>query len=186
MALAVRLRRQVNARAYNADGTLRSDYITYDSRNDDALVNRLCQALLAGNTIKNSCKLSGVDVSDFYRWMRDGVDAPEDSVPRTFFLRASAAMAEAEHRNVMLIQKAATRSWQAAAWFLERRNPEAYGRRERVEVANADGEVFVTGTASDQVLNDEEKLAALRGVLKRRPELHFSIPDEVVEVAREG
>ena len=34
-------------------------------------------------------------------------------------------------RNVALIQKAAKDNWQAAAWYLERRYPEDYGRREQ-------------------------------------------------------
>ena len=48
--------------------------------------------------------------------------------------------ADAHARNLGLIQKAAQDgTWQAAAWFLERRYPELYGRTVRTEVSGPQG-----------------------------------------------
>ena len=52
------------------------------------------------------------------------------------------ALAEWESRDVLLIGEAAKSDWRAAAWRLERRLPAVYGRRERHEIANAEGEPF--------------------------------------------
>jgi hypothetical protein len=50
------------------------------------------------------------------------------------------AQADAETRNVALIAKAAQDgTWTAAAWWLERKYPERWGRKERHEVTGKDG-----------------------------------------------
>ena len=41
----------------------------------------------------------------------------------------AAAMAEAEALHVGVIATAARKSWQASAWFLERKYPQKWGRR---------------------------------------------------------
>lgn len=107
--------------------------------------------------------------------MQEGETAEEGSLARTFYERVEKACAEAEHRNVMVIQKASGKSWQAAAWWLERRNPEEYGRKDRVDVGNAGNNPFLTGNVGEHTLNDEEKLAALRGILSRKPDLKLAI-----------
>ena len=61
------------------------------------------------------------------------------------------ARAEAETRNVFLIQKAAKDgTWQAAAWWLERTSPKRWGRFVRTEISGPDeGPVHVVVTARD-------------------------------------
>jgi hypothetical protein len=44
------------------------------------------------------------------------------------------ALAEAESRDLATILKASAKNWTAAAWRLERRYPERYGRFDRVKV----------------------------------------------------
>jgi hypothetical protein len=44
------------------------------------------------------------------------------------------AVAESESRDLATILKAAQSQWQAAAWRLERRFPEKYGRNDRLKV----------------------------------------------------
>lgn len=151
-----------------------------DRRFDDKVVKKVCDALIAGNTYTNAARLAGISKDALYRWRKEGEQAPEGCRAKEVYDRIEAACAEAEHRNVMVIQKAAGsgKSWQAAAWFLERRNPAEYGRRERVEVGNADGGVFLTGSVDEGTLNDEEKLAALRGVLSRKPDLKLALTQE--------
>jgi hypothetical protein len=60
------------------------------------------------------------------------------------------AESEAEVRMVAHVLKAATDgTWQAAAWWLERRRPTDYGRRDRVELT---------------IRQQAEKLAAEMGI----------------------
>jgi hypothetical protein len=48
------------------------------------------------------------------------------------------ALAEAEMSSLAKVRAAAGSDWKAAAWFLERRAPDRWGRR-RVEVTGPDG-----------------------------------------------
>ena len=73
----------------------------------------ICDALRAGNTRRDSVHYAGISEDTFANWLRDNSDFSED------IQKAEAAVAL---RNVALIQKAASDgTWQAAAWWLERR-----------------------------------------------------------------
>jgi len=72
------------------------------------------------------------------------------------------ARARAEMREVLLIVQHAKSDWRAAAWMLERRRPERYGRRQRVEHITPDGPLRVNLT----LLTDAE-LTSLRAVLEK-------------------
>jgi hypothetical protein len=54
---------------------------------------------------------------------------------RTFSDAVEKAEGEAESRFLTQVARAATTgTWQAAAWWLERRHPDEYGRRERMDI----------------------------------------------------
>lgn len=89
---------------------------------------RLMEALRAGNTRRASCAYAGIDQDTLANWMRKFSDF-SDAIEK--------AEADAEIRNVAIIQKAASESWQAAGWWLERRRPADY--RQRQELTGADG-----------------------------------------------
>ena len=72
-------------------------------------------------------------------------------------------MAEAQNRNVVLIQKAAQTNWQASAWYLERSDPTNWGKRERHEVSGPDGKPIETVAITEQALDD----ASLETVLTK-------------------
>ena len=53
------------------------------------------------------------------------------------------AEAEAEVESVALIRRSAQDGqWQAAAWFLERRKPSDWGRKDRHEIGGINGEAI--------------------------------------------
>ena len=56
-----------------------------------------------------------------------------------------------KRRNIGLIQKAAEKTWQASAWWLERRYNEEYGKRERIDMKQ-------THKVDKQTIEDMEKL----------------------------
>lgn len=86
---------------------------------------RLLDALRAGNTRKAACQYAGVAQDAFNRWLVRFADFA-DVVKK--------AEADAEVRHVANIAKASQDGvWQASAWWLERRRPDDYGRRDRVE-----------------------------------------------------
>lgn len=116
---------------------------------DDARKERLLEALRAGNYIETACAYAGVSKSSFYNYLaqarkareKDGQPLSEHETWALELLDAvEKARADAEVRNVHLIQQAAQGgTWQAAAWFLERSMPQKWARREKVEMSGPDG-----------------------------------------------
>jgi hypothetical protein len=80
---------------------------------------------------------AGVTERCLYQWLakgRKGAKGNEEYVQ--LFQAVQKAEADAVARNVALVQKAGAKTWQAAAWWLERRYPEEFGanRRELAEL----------------------------------------------------
>jgi hypothetical protein len=72
--------------------------------------------------------------------MEQGADSESEQIYQEFREAVEKAKAEAEVRDVTLIDKAAKDgSWQAAAWKLERKFPNKWGRVNRTEISGPDG-----------------------------------------------
>lgn len=135
---------------------------------DKPKLKRLCDALLAGNTTQIACALAGLGETTFYRWMKEAEDAPKGHPLRQFRESIKRAIAEARHRNMMIIQKAAPKDWRAAAWFLERSDPKNWGRRRYMQVGgDADAPPIPKAEIPDKELSQEERLTVVRNMLKR-------------------
>lgn len=100
---------------------------------------KLLEAIRAGNYIQTACTYAGISKQTYYNWKHtaETPDAPEWAVD--LFDAIENARAQAEVRNVALIQRAATTQWQAAAWWLERSFPQQFGRINRVEMSGPEG-----------------------------------------------
>ena len=85
---------------------------------------RVLEAITGGATRTAAALHAGIDERTLYRWMDRYVSFASD---------LTRAEADAELRCTALIQRAAEIDWRAAAWWLERRRPDEYGRRERVD-----------------------------------------------------
>ncbi len=112
---------------------------------------RIYQAIRAGNYKEVACQFAGISGTTLRNWVNRGKESREkgnDKCRYYYFLRGlEEAEAEAEVRNVAVIQKAAEKQWQASAWILERRHPERWARndKQRLEVK---AEVDVNDTSS--------------------------------------
>ena len=110
----------------------------------------IVQAVRAGSYLDDAAILAGISRDTLFLWLRHGRDAQtlqdsgetlddRQSLYLNFFNAVETARAQAQLRNVAIIQKAANEgTWQAAAWFLERTNPRKWGRHETVEIGVAD------------------------------------------------
>jgi len=87
------------------------------------IIQELIKYIEAGNYVETACDAVGISKDTFYRWMKEKSDF-SDAIKK--------AESKAIARNVMIIQKAAQTSWQAAAWFLERKDYERWGRKELI------------------------------------------------------
>lgn len=99
---------------------------------------RLVEAVRAGAHYGLAAQYAGIDRTTFQRWLQKG----REGDPLFADLVAEIEQAEAQNAvvNLGLIRKAAMAgTWQAAAWILERRHPQMYGRtvvEQRVEMVS--------------------------------------------------
>lgn len=86
---------------------------------DPTIITQLETVLSSGATVKDACAYVGIHVDTFYDWCNKDSEF-SDSMKK--------ARAQAKVASVAVIRKAAQSNWQAAAWFLERSDPENWGR----------------------------------------------------------
>lgn len=93
---------------------------------------KICDALRAGNTRTASAAYAGIGMTTFHVWMDKGRRA-KSGIHRDFRDAVEKAEADAEVRHVAIITKASEKSWQAAAWWLERRRHKDWRQRKDVD-----------------------------------------------------
>ena len=95
---------------------------------NDELQEKICEGVRLGLTPERAAVLAGIHRDTFYDWKAKG----EKAKTGRFFDFSDAvkkAQIRFEEDNLEIIRKAARgRTWQAAAWLLERRMPERYSR----------------------------------------------------------
>lgn len=112
-------------------------------------------ALENGCTRRAAAGAGGIHHATLYRWM-DGDATFRDAVEK--------AENVAEARATTLVVKAAYEgTWTAAAWWLERRRPEQYGRRLAVDVSIKDEIAKLAaeyGVDADEAIAEAERILA--------------------------
>jgi hypothetical protein len=122
----------------------------------DELVADLCRHVAEGNYNIIACHLCGINERTFYDWLKRGA-ADDDADLETPYSRLAqslkAAKAVAQSRMVKVIQTKAVVSGDAiaATIFLERTDPEHWGRRERKGLELQPGQERITVTRIEVV-----------------------------------
>ena len=97
---------------------------------DDLKAKRIVDAVAEGLPRDTAAKLARIAPSTLYSWLSRGEDG---EAPYAELLeRVKEAEAQGEQELVKRIRSASVETWQAAAWLLERRRPEAYALRREV------------------------------------------------------
>jgi hypothetical protein len=103
-------------------------------------LNKLRQAIQAGNDVETSAHFAGISIANVYRWLELGKNEaeriavgtpadPEQAEYLSFWEELRQARATAIVRNVSYVQTAAQNgNWQAAKWWLEQTVPEVYSK----------------------------------------------------------
>lgn len=94
-------------------------------------ISRLKSAIKLGAPYTHACNYAGITFETLSQWLKKFPELSE---------QLKEAEGEAVTGWLKKIEKSASDgNWQAAAWKLERRYPEEFGRREKVEHSNPDG-----------------------------------------------
>jgi len=117
-----------------------------------AIQDELVKTLRSGNYLETAASFAGLSHSIIREWVRRGeresirlTNDPEakpikSEIPfMEFSVAIKKAQAQSEVMDVMLIGNAARESWQAAAWRLERKFPDRWGRKDKHEVSGPNG-----------------------------------------------
>ena len=120
-------------------------------------------ALKAGNYIETAAALVGIHHDTLRDWIKKG----RKGDPRYEVLAndVAQAIASAEARDLAVIGKAANEHWQAAAWRLERRFNDRWGRKNDVSLSGKNGApplkmeliIDLDGTATETQHTDDEE-----------------------------
>jgi hypothetical protein len=93
---------------------------------------RLVDAISVGATYKDACACAGISYQTFLNWQKRA-EREDDERFVGFLDRIKRAQGQAALVLLAQIKEAAKRDWRAAAWSLERRYPDSYGRHPRAE-----------------------------------------------------
>lgn len=95
----------------------------------DELIDRMTQLIRTGVPPSVAAGVCGLSRHTFYHW------SSEKAKPGPAYERFRQAIKRAEDEahaaRVARVIQASAESWQAAAWYLERRYPEVWGRKDR-------------------------------------------------------
>lgn len=95
-------------------------------------IEKLLAGLRLGMTRRAAASHAGFSKTTLYRMLENDADG-------TLVTEIEKAEAHAEGTYTGIIAAASEKNWQAAAWWLERRHPQDYAKRERVEMSGPDG-----------------------------------------------
>ena len=119
------------------------------------LVETVVNFIKAGNYLNTACEAAGISHQTYYNWKaraEEGLASGRTDKYVEFFERIKKAEKEAEAFLVANIKNAAVKKnvWQAAAFLLERKYPERWGRKDRQEVTGNIG-IDLTGLSDEQL-----------------------------------
>jgi hypothetical protein len=136
---------------------------------NDEVSDRIITSIKAGNFRNTAALWAGVGDRTMRDWMSRGERKPKSPFG-SFRRRVIEAEKAAEMRAVALIMKAAAGDAKHAEWWLERKYPQRWGRRQRHEITGKNGEAIRTqGEVSDlaEALADPKLRELLDAVAER-------------------
>ena len=87
----------------------------------------ICKAIRAGNFMDTAAAYAGINPDTLRDWMRRGARGESPELI-DFSASVKRALSESEVTGIARIRSAAADSWQAEAWYMERRFRERWGR----------------------------------------------------------
>lgn len=99
------------------------------------LIKKMSALVQNGAKLKDACSLLKISESTYYKWLEEAEDEENtDPLLQEFSLEMKHAEAKNKQFNIVKIQK--DKSWRAAAWWLEKKYPDEFGKEERIITEN--------------------------------------------------
>jgi hypothetical protein len=121
------------------------------SKYTQEIVDRICYSLSLGNTRTTAATNAGVSMSTFHEWMNDFSDF-SDAIKR--------AEEQAVEHYVNVIHAASGQTWQAAAWYLERRRPADFSKQDKVDITTNGKDI--NGMSVEEMLAELERIKQIK------------------------
>ena len=137
---------------------------------------RIVSAVRCGASFKNACVAAGISERTFQRWRQKGEHQGAKTEYRRFWRDLTQAEQEGQTARLAIIQEAARNDWRAAAWLLERMDPERFSLRYKIEHSGKVG-----SPVADSIRADLDRLMTEHPELARKLEdegLGMSMPPE--------
>lgn len=117
----------------------------------------ICEGLKKGNYITTCCRAVGISDATYRLWKRKGKQGIEPYA--TFLQKTDEAEAIGEMRALEIIDDSATSgNWLASAWKLERKYPQKFGKKERVDIStDNDFKIEIEAKKSPYEMSADEK-----------------------------
>lgn len=129
---------------------------------NDKLQAGICNDIKAGVPIKHAAIAHGITATTFYDWYNKGKNAKSGKF-KEFYNAIEEAKSIAITLRARRIYKAGGDNWQADAWWLERVDPENFGRKDKYEhTVDAKVESDVTVNLLEKIKKKRKELNDLR------------------------
>jgi len=130
----------------------------------------IVRLLERGNYRDTAARIAGISHTTLNNWIRDG-ESGKDPEKIGFLAAVKEAESISEDKYLSVIEKAASKAWQASAWIMERKNYKKWGRRDpSKELINPeDVNQLVTNIilAINRTITDKNERAALAEEIAR-------------------
>ena len=117
------------------------------------LEKQICNDIKAGVPITHAAVMNGIDASTFYAWYNKGKTAKSGKF-RDFYLNVEEAKSVAIGLRVRRIYKAGEVDWKSDAWWLERVDPENFGRKDHHKIESENTNINFNMKSDDEVLKE--------------------------------
>lgn len=150
------------------------------------MTDMIVDAISRGNYIETASAYAGIHKDTLYEWLKRGAREkyrlqqdpeakpnPDEALYVDFHTRVQKALASSEMGDLDVISAASGTQWQAAAWRLERRFPDRWGRKDHLKTDNRtkvtgqiDIDATIDGKVEQTIVADEEFIRAYYKAVK--------------------
>ena len=161
--------------------------------NED-ITEEIVKAIKLGNYLETAAAYVGISKSTLYDWLRRGkreIERVEKDSRRKvkqdeqiyvdFSYAVQKALAESEMRDVLNISRASEIQWQAAAWRLERKFPDKWGRVNRTSELDRKEQIARINKLEAEIEKIEKEIKENEGIENTLSEYFNTLRDVVLD-----